>query len=239
MDDVRFFDGQVQVLQPEHGYRAGTDAILLAASLAAKPKSCLLELGTGSAAVVLMANHRLENCQFVGAEYEAGMLALARKNTQAFPNIDIVEADVGALPKAWHLQFHQVFANPPYFDTANSVRMSDVKSPSFVNTDTKLADWLSSMLLMLKPRGTGTLIYRADGLDAILAGLFGKVGRIRILPVHSFADAPAKRMIVQFRKGVKSETAILPALVLHEQGSAEKFTSQVQDILNGKQGLQL
>lgn len=239
MRDVRFFNGQVQAFQPDSGYSAGTDTVLLAASLQVKTGARILELGTGSAAALLMANHHLENCQFVGVERSMDMLTLARKNTDAFANIDIVEGDVGALPNHWNLQFDQAFANPPYFDEAGSVRMSDAKAPSFVNDDTKLADWLAAMLLMLKPRGTGTLICRADGLEAIVAGLFGKAGRIRILPIHSFAGAPAKRVIVQFRKGVKSESALLPALVLHERGSADKFTRMADEILSGKRSLSL
>ncbi|PHR94400.1 MAG: methyltransferase [Robiginitomaculum sp.] len=239
MRDIRFFDGQVQAFQPNTGYLAGTDTGLLAASLEAKAGARVLELGTGSGAALLMANHHLENCHFTGVDQNPDMLTLARKNTQDFENIEIVEGDVGALPKHWHLQFDQVFANPPYFDDGGKVRMSAAKAPSFVAGATKLPDWIASMLVTLKPRGTGALIYRADGLELILASLLGKAGRIRILPVQSFADEPAKRVIVQFRKGVKSESALLPALVLHTRDGDGKFTPEAAAILAGKCPLRL
>lgn len=239
MRDIRFFDGQVQAFQPNTGYLAGMDTVLLAASLEAKTGARILELGTGSAAALLIVNHHLENCHFTGLDHNPDMLTLARKNTEDFENIEIVEGDVGALPKHWYLQFDQVFANPPYFDDGGKVRMSEAKAPSFVADATKLPDWIASMLIMLKPRGTGTLIYRADGLELILASLLGKAGRIRILPVHSFADEPAKRVIVQFRKGVKSESALLPALVLHARDGDGKFTPEAAAILAGKYPLRL
>jgi len=242
--DVKFFDGQVSVHQPSEGYRAGTDAILLASSLDAKLGEKILELGCGTGVVMLLANHHLPHCQFTGLEKSQDMLALSRSNTKHADNIDIAEGSIRRIPKDWHLRFDQVVANPPYFDNRRAIRMSDAKEASFVNKGLTLDDWIAAMLLALKPRGIGTLIYRADGLEKICTALAGKVGRLRILPIHSYADEPAKRIIVQFRKSVKSESALLPALVMHEratenQKSTEKYAPKAKEILTGKTRLVL
>ncbi len=238
--EAKFFDGHVTVFQPKAGYRAGTDAVLLAASLSGKPREHFLELGVGSGIVTLLAAHQNPDCQFTGLERSADMLVLSRKNTGGHKNIAIIEGSIRALPKDWHLKFDQVFTNPPYFDKRAAVRMSKAKAPSFVNKKSLgIEDWIGAILLMLKPRGVGTLIYRADGVEKVLAALANKAGRIKILPIHSFADDHAKRVIVQFRKGVQSETALLPALVLHERESAEKFTVEVMEIINGAARLSL
>lgn len=241
--DVKFFDGQVSVRQPSEGYRAGTDAILLASSLGAKPDEHILELGCGTGVVMLLANHHMPNCKFTGLEKSQDMLSLSRGNTEHADNIDIVEGSIRRIPKDWHLQFDQVVANPPYFDNRRAVRMSDAKESSFVNKGLTLDDWIGAMLLALKPRGIGTLIYRADGLEKICCALTGhkagKAGRLRIQPIHSYSDTPAKRIIVQFRKSVKSESALLPALVMHERGTEEKYASEATKILTGKSRLVL
>lgn len=237
--DVAFFDGQVSVKQPREGYRAGTDAILLASSLDAKPSEHILELGCGTGVVMLLARHHLPDCQFTGLENSADMLALSRENTAHADNVDIKEGSIRQIPKNWHLQYDQVVANPPYFDNRQAVRMSDAKAPSFVNADLTLDDWIGAMLLALKPRGIGTLIYRADGLEKICVALAGKAGRLRIQPIHSYADMPAKRIIVQFRKSVKSESALLPALIMHERGTEEKYAPEALKILTGKSRLLL
>ena len=235
--DVTFFDGQVGVKQPREGYRAGTDAILLASSLDAKPDEHILELGCGTGVVMLLARHHLPACKFTGLEKSQDMLALSRANTDHADNIDITEGSIRKIPKHWHLQYDQVVANPPYFDNRQAVRMSDAKAPSFVNTDLSLDDWIGAMLLAVKPRGIGTLIYRADGLEKICTSLTNKAGRLRIQPIHSYADMPAKRIIVQFRKSVKSESAILSALIMHERGTDEKYAPKAAKILTGKSRL--
>lgn len=235
--DVAFFDGQVSVKQPSAGYRAGTDAILLASSLDAKPNAHILELGCGTGVVMLLARYHHPDCKFTGLENSEEMLALSRSNTDHTDNINIVEGSIRKIPKNWHLQYDQVVANPPYFDNRNAVRMSDAKAPSFVNTDLTLDDWIGAMLLVLKPRGIGTLIYRADGLEKICVALTGKAGRLRIQPIHSYADMPAKRIIVQFRKSVKSESALLAALIMHERGTDEKYAPDAAKILTGKSKL--
>ncbi|NNC37466.1 MAG: methyltransferase domain-containing protein [Acidimicrobiales bacterium] len=232
--DVRFYKGAVRADQPANGYRAGNDALLLAASIRAKPGQKCLELGTGSGVVPLLVNHKWPDLELIGIEKNNEMVRLARENTKSHDNIAIVESDILELPKSWHLQYDQVFANPPFFDDFGAVRMSPAKAPSFVNDDVGLEDWIAVMLKMLKPRGIGTLIARADSLEKICHSLYGKAGRLRTLPIHSYADAPAKRVLVQFRKGVKSESTILPPLVMHDDGGNDRFSAQAEKILCGE-----
>ncbi len=239
MKQVKFYDGQVAVTQPGEGYRAGTDAILLASALDMRAGDKILELGCGTGVVMLLAAHHWPDAKFTGLEKSRDMLALARQNTAGRDNMDIVAGSIRNIPHDWHLQYDRVVANPPYFDNRRAVRMSKDKQASFVNQGLTLDDWLAAMLVCLKPRGTGTLIYRADGLEKICAGLAGKAGRLRILPIHSYADEPAKRIIVQFRKGVKSESALLPALVMHERDGSERYAPKAEKILSGKTSLVL
>ena len=49
----RFLGGAVTVVQPARGYRAGMDAVLLAASLSAKPGESLAEAGSGAGAALM------------------------------------------------------------------------------------------------------------------------------------------------------------------------------------------
>ena len=44
----KFLGGAVTVVQPAKGYRAGMDAVLLAASLSARPGESLAEAGSGA-----------------------------------------------------------------------------------------------------------------------------------------------------------------------------------------------
>lgn len=206
-------------------------------SIKAQTRAHILDLGTGSAILPCLLSHRFPDCQFTALERNEHMLALARHNTKANPHINIVQGNVGNMPKSWHLQFDQTVANPPFFDDGARIRMSKAKSPAFVAGDIGVKHWIAAMLLALKPRGIGTLIYRADGLETILCALTGKTGRIRILPIHSYADQPAKRILVSFRKGVKSESALLPPLIMHDKGMNARYNPRAQSVLNGEMPL--
>ena len=50
--------------------------------------------------------------------------------------------------------------------------------------------WVKTAARLLRPRGTLTLIWRADGLADVLAALAPAFGAVAVLPVH---PQPARR----------------------------------------------
>ena len=82
-----------------------------------------------------------------------------------------------------------------------------------------------------------TLIWRADGLDEVLAGLGAHFGGIAVLPVHGRADAPAIRVVVQARKGSRAPLALLPGLNLNDE--AGRPTAEAEAVLRGAEALPL
>ncbi len=238
--NVHFFDGAVIAAQPKTGYRAGTDAILLAASIKAGKGERVLELGCGTAVVMMLAAYHNPSAHFTGLEKSGDMLSLARANSENIANIEIVKGSIRQIPHDWHLKFDQLMANPPFFDDRAAVRMSKAKAPSFVNKQgLGIEDWLAAMLICLKPRGYGTLIYRADGIEKVCSHLSGKAGEIRILPIHSYARAPAKRILLRFRKGVKSKSTLLPPLIMHKRESRQRYSPEAMAFLQGKKRIDL
>jgi tRNA1(Val) A37 N6-methylase TrmN6 len=57
-----------------------------------------------------------------------------------------------------------------------------------------------------------------------------------VLPIHPFADEPAKRVLVRAIKTGKAPLRLLPPLVLHDRGG-EKHRPQVEAILRGEADL--
>ncbi len=80
------------------------------------------------------------------------------------------------------------------------------------------------------------MIHRADRLGDLLALLGGKAGSFRVRPVHPFADAPAKRVLVRAIKTGKAPLALLPPLVLHEREGG-KHSPEAEAILRGDAAL--
>src|SRR6202035_3823989 len=92
------------------------------------------------------------------------------------------------------------------------------RAAAHVESAADLQAWLRFALVMARPKGTITLIHRADRLDAILAELTGRTGEIVVFPLWPGAGKPAKRVIIRARKGVATPTRLAAGLVLHYAG---------------------
>ena len=78
-DDAFLGDG-LRVLQPKHGYRAGIDAVLLAATVAGDGALRVADLGAGAGVVGLCVARRLPAARVTLVEREAELVEIARQN---------------------------------------------------------------------------------------------------------------------------------------------------------------
>ena len=232
--------GRVRLLQPTVGYRAGMDAALLAAAVGGKPGERVLEAGCGAGAALLQAAYRAPETHLIGVERDAAAIGLARRNIALNTMSDRVQAvagDVEAGFKSLNLPpFDAVFANPPFFDDPTGLRGPHPAKKGAWLADGGLEAWTKFLLKAVREGGRIIIIHRADRLADLLALLGESAGSFRIRPVQPFADAPAKRVLVQAIKTGKAPLTLLPALVLHERGGA-KHTAEADAILRGETAL--
>jgi len=74
------YQGRVRLVQPEAGFRAGTDSLLLAAALQAPAKGGeVLELGCGCGGALLPAAYRLSATVILGVDSDEQMVTLAQR----------------------------------------------------------------------------------------------------------------------------------------------------------------
>lgn len=215
--------GLVRLKQPRKGQRASADAVMLAAAIVAKSGAQVLELGCGSGVAMLCVAARLKNVSVAGLELQSDLAALCARNivTNSFEDrLRVHEGDLrarriaGLTPNS----FDQVFANPPYFDMARH-RVSPHAGRATARAEAEDADighWVTAMLRYAKPNAGLTLIHKAERLGDILAALDGKAGAIRVIPLWSRPEQPAKRVIVRAVKGSKAPLTLTPGLVLHQ-----------------------
>jgi tRNA1(Val) A37 N6-methylase TrmN6 len=235
--------GRVTLLQPAAGYRAGMDAALLAAAVAALPAARFLEAGCGVGGALLQAAIRRPDAQFVGVENDPGALDLARRNlalNAAEDRCAVVEGDVGAPFAALALEpFEAAFANPPFFDDETRLRAPRLEKRAAWFAADGLQAWTSFLLSALRGRGEVVVIHRADRLKDLLDALAPVAGSFHVRPVQSYAGEPAKRVIVRAQKHGRGPLVLLAPLVMHERGSdgSAQFTGPAQDILRGDQAL--
>jgi tRNA1(Val) A37 N6-methylase TrmN6 len=229
-----FLGGELKLMQPLDGYRISIDTLLLAASIPAQAGDKILEAGTGSAGAALCLAKRVADVHVTGLELQTEMLGFARENITLNGMDDrvfIVQGDIVAPPIALKAgSFDHVIANPPYLSDGTANR-SPNQNKDIANMDTSasLKHWVNFCINMARHKGSITFIYRTDRLDELLSKLYGKVGDLVLCPLWPHAGEPAKRILVQGRKGVSGGMSVLPGLVLHSD--TQGYTEQTEAIL--------
>ncbi len=225
----RILDGRLTLFQPKKGHRAGSDAVLLAATLPELGRGPLLDMGAGVGTVGLVAAMAQPDLQATLLECDPELAALGLRNAAANgleSRVRVVAADLGA-PAAVLGQaglatasFACVAMNPPFY-AAGEARPSPVANRRAAHVvETPLSVWLKTARRLLMPGGRLALIHRAEALPEVLSGLSTGFGGVAIRPVHASADKPAIRILVSATLGSKKPAALLPALVLQAEDSA-------------------
>lgn len=223
-DDV-FLGGRLSVLQPAGGYRAGLDAVLLAAAVAARDGERLLDAGAGVGVVGLCVAVRITGVQATLVERDPGMAALARSNAERnglAARVGVIEADLeqpaGLLAAAGlePASFDHAAANPPYLAAGRGrAPANPARAAAHMMAAGAFDAWARFLARMTRDGGTATVIHRADALGEVVAGLSGRFGALDVLPILPRATAPANRILVRGVKGSRRALRLLPPLVLH------------------------
>ena len=240
LTDDAFLGGRIKVLQPEKGYRAGIDAVFLAATIPIKPGQTALEAGLGVGVVSLCVAARVPGVHITGVEIAPRYAIVAEENIKRNglgANIQVINGDIKEATRKDLTQwppaesFNHVYANPPFFDE-DKVRKSPVSlrnsARSFGPDD--LEKWVKVMTALAVPRGSVTIVHRADSLGRLLAAFTDcKIGGIHVAPLYAREGYPASRGIVQGIKGSKAPMQLLRGVLLHDHTNA--FTAPASSIL--------
>jgi tRNA1(Val) A37 N6-methylase TrmN6 len=219
--------GRLHLKQPRRGHRVGHDAILLAAACPARAGDHVVDLGAGVGAAGLALAARVSGATVTLVEIDLGLAALAAENAQANGLADRVRTevlDVAAPANAFAAaglgpgSAHRVLMNPPFNDPARQRASPEPRRRlAHASPPALLAAWVKTAARLLRPAGTLTLIWRADGLAEVLDALARNFGALAILPVHSKPGEPAIRVLVNAAKESRAPLALLPGLVLNDQ----------------------
>jgi tRNA1(Val) A37 N6-methylase TrmN6 len=235
-----FLDGKLRLRQPKRGHRAGHDAILLAAATPAKPGDRVADFGAGVGAAGLAVATRVPRVRCLLTEIDGELCALARENAA----LNSLHAEAHVLDVAGSAEsfaaaglhpdsVDAVLMNPPFNDASRNRPSPDItRQVAHLAEEGMLARWIHAARRVLKPGGTLTLIWRAEGLGEVLGELGRGFGGVRVLPVHPGATKPAIRVLVSAIKGSGATMSVRPGLILNgEDGSA---SPEARAVLGGK-----
>ncbi len=233
----RFLGGQLQIWQPQSGYRAGIDPVLLAASVPAKKGQTVLELGCGVGVASLCLACRVAGLHLTGVEIQPDYAELARLNAaeNKIP-MPIITADLCRLPpEILQQRFDHVIANPPYFIGARRTAAKDCGRETALAGGAPLEDWISAASRRLAPGGRLTVIQNAARLPDLLEACTGRVGSLVVTPLAPRIGRAANLIVLQARKGGKAAFRLSAPIIMHQgdvhDADRESYSPLLKDVL--------
>ena len=232
--------GRLKLEQPVRGHRAGTDAILLAASLPKSFSGTLADAGAGVGTAGLAAGLMVGSCEVMLIEREPELAALADKNLAANQLsgrvyvADLLDAKSRRAAGLFDNSADVVMSNPPFLE-AGEARISpdDLRARAYVFDEADgLERWIRACVAIGQAQAEIFLIHRADKLADLLAALQGRTGGIAVLPIHPRAGDAASRVLIRAKKGSRAPLSLRPPLVLHEADG--RFTPEAEAIHRGE-----
>ncbi|HRK72121.1 MAG TPA: methyltransferase [Micropepsaceae bacterium] len=233
-----FLGGRIHVFQLRHGFRSGQEAVLMAASVPARARDQVLELGCGSGAASLALATRIGGVHVTGIDVDEAVLDLARMSAAENGLSERAVFHLGSaapLEKSLRGRFAHVMFNPPFHEARST--KTEARETATHGDDALVAQFARAGLLALKDKGSLTAIIPPARVSELLAALHGKAGAITLFPLWPRAGEAARRVIVHARKGSRTPASLMPGLVLH--GKGQNYTPEAERILRHGNGLSL
>lgn len=220
IDANTFYFKQFKVCQDQCAMKIGTDGVLLGAWAEVAAASRILDIGTGTGLIALMIGQRTQDAYIDALEIDRIACAQAQLNIEASPwadRVTAIHASVQDYAPIAPLQYDLILSNPPFFSGGT---FSNNQHRNQVRHTVKLphGDLLHAVQRLLKPEGGRFCV-----VLPFLEGLrFKELARnyhlyaSRVTEVHSKADKPIERLLMQFECTPKGEH--VDELILQESG---------------------
>lgn len=205
MPEFRF--KQFSVRQDNSALKVGTDAVLLGAAMTVSPADRnLLDVGTGTGVIALMAAQRCPEAEIIALEIDGPSAGEAAFNFAASPWSSRLQAICTPLQAyAPPGKFDLIFSNPPYFDS--SLKNPDERETAARHTvSLSYGDIFAFASEWLTPEGRLSLILPSDCERQLLrtAASFG-LFPFHILRIRTTAAKAPKRLMIEFSRS-RTET---------------------------------
>ena len=227
----RILGGRLLLVQPRRGHRAGSDAVLLAAAVPARPGESVADFGAGVGTAGLAVLLRVPQTRAHLIEIDRETAALAERNISgnALEGRAVVHcADVAVIGvEDLGGQADHVLSNPPFNDATGRKPSSPDTARARVAPPDLLEDWVRAAARLVKPGGSLTMIHRPDALSALLGAFGSRFGSVSLRFIHPRLSEPAVRVLVQGWHGRRGRLEVLRPLMLHGEGG---FTAEAEAI---------
>ena len=187
--------------------KVGTDSVLLGSLMSITGEERrLLDIGTGTGVVAIMAAQRLADAgaaypEITAIEIDAPSPEEAERNFKGCPWSHMLSARHCAM-QDWRsdAQYDLIFSNPPYFD--ESLRNPDPRESRARHTESlSYREVLAFASEKLAPQGRVAMILPAESETAVRRCAAGfDLNTSRVVRIRTTQKKPARRIVVEFTR---------------------------------------
>jgi len=192
---------QFEVWHDRCAQRVGTDGVLLGAWAKVEGRCHILDIGTGTGLIALMAAQREPKAHVVGVEIDSEAALQARENVSRSPfaeRVEIVQSDVReySAPQA----FDCILCNPPFF-TEDTLPPDAQRAMARNVALLGFEELIVSLDRLLYYRGTFNVILPATEVDAFVSLCFNNgLKNTRRCWVRTVVGKQPKRCLLEFSR---------------------------------------
>lgn len=220
LHDIRC--GDLKLIQNMHGFRYGTDAVLLAQFVKLKKGDEVLDFCTGSGIIPLILWHKGKASKITGMEIDEEVAATAAKTVQINNlqgKVDFVCGDIKRASKILNHSYDVVTCNPPYSKSGSGkVSEKDNIARARYELDCTLDDVAKNAAKVLKFGGRFYIVHKAERLADIISAC----RRYRLEPkelqfVHTKKEKNAELVLLCAVLGAGVQVNVLPPVIISER----------------------
>lgn len=211
--------------------KVGTDGTLVGAWGSVERARRILDIGTGTGLIALMAAQRTPDAAVVGVEIDVEAAAQAQENVRQSPwdeRIEIVRTDVkDYMPGEG---FDAILSNPPYF--VNALKCPDAGRSTARHTDgLPFGDLMRHVARLLNPDGVFSVIIPTAAVQDIIGfGIDNRLYPVRKTWVQTTPKAQPKRCMLAFRFSpaeiVQEDTLVIQLAPLQYSEEYRRLTGE-------------
>ncbi len=231
--EIYVLNKRLKLLHTQDGFKTSIDSVFLASACPAKAGDKLLDMGCGVGGAGLCVLSRVEGLNLTGVEIQADHAKLAQENALANrmqDRCEFVTSDIREFRR--ERAFDHVICNPPYLEAGKHLRSPSEEKATAMgheHSDLSIQDWVDTAFYCLKPRGSLTIIHRADMMHKIMQALGTRFGNIEVFPLWPKDGEAAKRVVIRCGRERKSPTTLHAGLILHNKDGS--YSSGAENIL--------
>lgn len=212
--------------------KVGTDGVLIGAWCRLPSSGRILDIGTGTGLIAVMAAQRASGCMVTGIDIDAECVAQARDNAASSPWGGRIGIEQCALQEFFPThRFDAIVSNPPYFE--ESLLPPDARRTAARHTRSlTYAELVDGVVRLLDAEGRFSLILPAAESERFLSAAHGVLFLTRRCDVRTTPGSGVRRVMMEFAVSVPKLLLQIESLSIEDGGPmrySEEYRALTRD----------